>query len=78
MNYLGPIPDISRYGENEMSEEERREFLVLYESKKSVSFDKRHVLETHSHSDITVLKQVCRVFRRQFMHIGNIDFLPSR
>jgi len=28
LNYVGPIPDISYYGANEMREEERREFLV--------------------------------------------------
>jgi len=31
LDYLGPIHDVSYYGVNEMSEEERREFLVWYE-----------------------------------------------
>jgi len=67
LNYVGPIPDISYYGPNEMSEEERREFLVSYESQKSLPFDNRHVLETYCQDDVTVLRQACRVFRRKFM-----------
>jgi len=43
-----------------MSEEERREIL-----------DNTHVLETY----VTVLKQACHVFRREFIHIGNIEVL---
>jgi len=73
LNYVGPIPDGSFYGANEMSEEERREFLAWYESQKSLPFDNRHVLETYCQDDVTVLRQACRVFRREFMHIGNID-----
>jgi len=56
-----------------MSEEDRREFLVCYESKKSVPFDNKHVLETYSHSGNTVLKQAYLVFRLKFVHIGNIN-----
>ena len=36
-------------------------------------FDNRHVLETYSHSDIKVLKQVCHLFRREFMNTANVD-----
>jgi len=56
-----------------MSEEERREFLVWYESQKYLPFDNRHVLEIYSQDDVTVVRQACRVFRRELMHIGNID-----
>jgi len=45
LKYVGPIPDISYYGANEMREEERKEFLVWYESQRSEPFDNRHVLE---------------------------------
>ena len=39
-------------------------------------FDNRRVLEAYSQDDVTVLRQDCLVFRREFMHIGNIeDFL---
>jgi len=34
LDYVGPIPDVSYYGVNEMSEAERREFLVWYEGQK--------------------------------------------
>jgi len=63
-----------------MGEEERREFLAWYEdSRKSEEpFDNRHVLEKCCQDGLTVLRQACRVFRREFMHVGNIEvFLES-
>jgi len=69
--YLGPIPDVSYYGWNEMGEEVRRKFLTWYEIQKSELFDNRRVLEKYCQNDVTVLRQACRVFRREFMHIGN-------
>jgi len=54
LNYVGPIPDISYYGVDEMREDERKEFLVWYESQNSVSFDNRHVLESYCQDDVTV------------------------
>ena len=48
LDYIGPIPDVSYYGVNEMGEKERQEFLVWYdESQKSVEpiFDNRRVFE---------------------------------
>jgi len=56
-----------------MGEEERREFLVWYETQKSETIGNMRVLETFSEDDVTVLRQTCRVFRRDFMHIGNIE-----
>jgi len=42
LDYFGPFLDISYYGANEMSEEERRDFIAWYESqKKSEVFDNR-------------------------------------
>ena len=35
LNYIGPISDISYYGVDEMREDERKEFLVWYESQRS-------------------------------------------
>ena len=32
LNYVGPISDMAYYGVDEMREEERKEFLVWYES----------------------------------------------
>jgi len=31
------------------------------------------VLEKYCQDDITVLRQACRVFRHEFMHIGNVE-----
>ena len=44
-NYVGPIPDMTYYGVDEMQEDERKEFLVWYESQRSETFDNRQVLE---------------------------------
>jgi len=63
LNYLGPIPDISYNGAKEIGEEERRLFLVWYKSQRSETFQNRRVLESYCQDDITVLRQVCRVFR---------------
>jgi len=53
--------------------EERREFLVWYKSQRSKTFDNRRVLETDYQDNVTVLRQACRGFRREFMDIGHID-----
>ena len=36
-------------------------------------FDNRRVLETYCQDDVTVLRQECRVFRREFFQFGNIE-----
>jgi len=60
-----------------MGEGERNEFLAWYESKESI-YDNRQALESYCQDDVTFLRQVCRVFRREFMHVGNIEvFLES-
>jgi len=56
-----------------MREEERRDFLAWYESQRSETFDSRQVLETYFQDEVSVLRQVCRVFICEFMQIGHID-----
>jgi len=76
-DYIVPLPDFSYYGVNEMGEGERSEFLEGYE-KQELPFHNRRVLEQYCQDDVTVLRQACRVFRRKFMQIGNLDpFLES-
>jgi len=36
-------------------------------------FDNRRVLETYCQDDVTILRQACILFRREFIQIGNID-----
>ena len=73
LDYLGPTPDVSYYGANEMSEAERREFLAFYEGLKEAVFDNRRVLEAYFQDDVTVLWLARRVFRQEFMQIGNTE-----
>jgi len=41
-------------------------------------FDNRLVLEKYCQVDVTVLRQACKIFRREFIEIGNIEvFLGS-
>jgi len=61
---------------DEMGEEKRQGFLAWHdESQKSeeLIFNNRLVLEKYCQDDATVLRQACRVFRREFMHMGNIE-----
>ena len=73
LDYVGPIPDIEYYGADEMSEGERREFMAWYNEQKLKVFDNMHVLEQYCRDDVTVLRQACRVFRREFLEIGNVE-----
>jgi hypothetical protein len=77
---VGAMPDVSYYGPDEMGDSERKDFLAWYEGQKSSSaiFDNRHILEQYCQDDVTVLRQACQAFRREFKEIGNIYvFLES-
>jgi len=73
MNYVGEIPDVSYFGADAMSTKERAEFLTWYEGQRSTVFDNRNILEAYCQDDVTVLRQACTVFRREFIEIGNVD-----
>ena len=77
IDYIGPLPDVSYYVVNEMGEGERNEFLEWYGTQEP-PFDNRRMLEQYCQDDVTVLRLACRVFRREFIQIGNLDvFLES-
>ena len=67
LNFVGSIPDTSYYGIDEMRVVERVAFLVWYGSGRSVLFDKRNVVGTYCKDDVTLLRQACQVFRREFL-----------
>jgi hypothetical protein len=49
-----------------------------YNEQKDKVIDCRRVLKQYCQDDVTVLIKACRIFRRDFMKIGNIDvFLES-
>ena len=69
---------MAQYGFAEMGESERKEFVSWYDVQKHRVFDNRRVLEQYCQDDVTVLRQACQIFRRDFMDIGNVDtFLES-
>jgi hypothetical protein len=67
------MPDISYYGVDQMGESERKDFLAWYENQKSSVFDNKRVLEQYCQDDVTVLRQACPAFGREFKDIGKID-----
>ena len=71
--YVGPISEMEQYGFTEMSESERKEFTSSYDTQKDKVFDNRQVLEQYCQDYVTVLRQACQIFRRDFMEIGNVD-----
>jgi len=73
LDYVGPIPDIKYFGADEMNEAERKDFLSWYNEQKDIVFDNRRVLEQYCQDDVTVLRQACQIFRRDFIEIGNIE-----
>ena len=73
LDYVGPIPDIGYFGADEMGEGERRDFMSWYNEQNDIVFDNRRVLEQYCQDDVTVLRQACQIFRRNFMEIGNIE-----
>ena len=50
----------------------------MLQGSKVRDFDNRRVLESYYQDDVTVLREVCQIFRHEFVEIGNIDvFLES-
>ena len=43
--------------------------MAWYTEQKFKVFDNRKVLEQYCQDDVTVLRQACRVFRREFLEI---------
>jgi hypothetical protein len=52
---------------------EVKEFLTWYAEQKDKVFDCRRVLKEYCQDDVTVLRQACQIFRKDFMEIGNIN-----
>jgi len=69
---------MSQYGVAEMGESEREEYTSWYDAQKHKVFDNRRVLEQYCQDEVTVLRQACQLFRRDFMDVENVDiFLKS-
>jgi hypothetical protein len=72
LDYVSPIPDIQYFVSDEMSQGEKG-FLVMV----CRLSDCKRVLEHYCQDDVSVLRQACRIFRRDFIEIGNIDVSRS-
>ena len=61
-----------------MSHSERSDFMTWYDSQKDEMFDNKRILKQYCQDDVTVLRQACQIFRKEFIEIGNIEvFLES-
>jgi len=61
-----------------MSASETNEFLAWYKGRKDGVFDNKIVLEAYCQDFVSVSREACRVLRREFIQIGNIEeFLES-
>ena len=67
------MPDVSRNGVDEMSVSERQESMAWDDEQKDEVFDNRRVLKDYCQDDVTVLRQACQIFRRDFIEIGIIE-----
>ena len=73
--YVGPIPDVSYYDPDSMSEGRSKEFHAWYAIQKSENrvFDLQEELLTYCISDVNVLRRCCVLFREMFMHTSAVD-----
>ena len=77
-DYVGPIPGIEHYGVEQMNESEGEEFMAWHETQKDIVFNNRQVLTQYCKDEVTVLRQACQLFRRDFFQVGIVDvFLES-
>jgi hypothetical protein len=56
LNYVGPVPDITYYGADQIGVVERTEFLEWYEGQKTELFYNKRLLETYCKDDVTALR----------------------
>ena len=56
-----------------MGVSERKEFVSWYDAQKVKVFDNRRALEQYCHDEVTVLRQACQLFRRDFMEVEHVD-----
>ena len=68
LDYVGHIPDVSYFGFDEMGISERRESMTWYDDQKNKVFKNKLVLEKYCQDDVTVLRQACQIFIREFIN----------
>jgi hypothetical protein len=71
LDYVGEMPDVSYYAVDQRGEAERKDFLAWHENQKSWVFDNKRVLEQYCQDEVTVLRQACQAFRREFKDTGH-------
>lgn len=58
-NYVGPYPDPSFYGADQIKPDEREQFLKWHKTKENQQFDFREELHSYCFSDVDILRRAC-------------------
>ena len=56
-----------------MNESERKEFMAWYDKQKDMVSNNRHLLKQYCQDDVTVQRQACQIFRKDFIEDGNVN-----
>jgi hypothetical protein len=68
LDYVVPMPDKSYYDFNDMNH-------AWYQERDGRVYHKKRVLEQYCQDDVTVLRQACQIFGRDFAEIRYVDIL---
>jgi hypothetical protein len=76
LNYVGPYPEPSYYGVDNMSNEEQVRFFARHDEQKDKVFDNKEELLSYCIDDVNVLRMACCSFRNLFFEIGKHGSFP--
>jgi len=72
-SYVGPYPDRTYYGYDEMKKEDRNKFDKWYETTKGKTFDFKQDMYKYCQIDVDILRRGCMKLRELFIQIADID-----
>jgi G:T-mismatch repair DNA endonuclease (very short patch repair protein) len=78
-NYVGPMPEMSMFDPDGMSEIEKKKFEEWYEEKVRAGFlfNNKDELIKYCNLDVEILRKSCNKFRNIMIDIGNVDPLTE-
>ncbi|KAG8192310.1 hypothetical protein JTE90_002131 [Oedothorax gibbosus] len=72
-DYVGVLPAPEFYSPDTMSASERDKFYKWYEDRKSLPFNFKEEMLLYCSSDVTILRECCLDFQREFIATAGID-----
>lgn len=72
--YVGPLPDARYYSPEQMSTDEREQFLSWHAemTREKVVFDFQREITRYCRNDVDILRRACMAFRKIFLERGNV------